>query len=123
MPSDVQNIDRRYQVFISSTFKDLEDERKKAIQVVVERGHIPIALERFSAKDESDLKVIKKVIADCQIYLLILGHRYGELVSKKDISFTELEYNLAIKNRLLVLVLQLDQDEINRRRKKLNPKI
>lgn len=82
--SDKRTLDRRYQVFISSTFKDLAEERKKAVQVVIERGHIPIAMERFSAKDESDLKVIKQAIASCQIYILLVGHRYGELVPGED---------------------------------------
>lgn len=116
-------IDRRYQIFISSTFEDLKDQRKEAIEVIFERGHIPIALERFSPANESDLEVIKGAIADCQIYLLILGHRYGELVPGRNISFTELEYELAEANGLLILPFILRQEEITELRSRLNPKV
>jgi hypothetical protein len=114
-------IDRRYQVFISSTFRDLADRRKDVIQVIFERGHIPIALERFSAADESDLRVIMKAVSACQIFILIVGHRYGELVPDANISFTELEYNLAQERNLLTLVLQMHPEEVNKQRKLLDP--
>ncbi|HJT27742.1 MAG TPA: DUF4062 domain-containing protein [Pyrinomonadaceae bacterium] len=113
----MENYDRRYQIFISSTFKDLEDERKKAIEVVFERGHIPIALERFSAANKSDLEVIKKVMAECQVYILILGHRYGSIPDGHEKSYTEIEYELAKENGLLILPFILREEEIYKRRK------
>jgi hypothetical protein len=113
--------DRRFQIFISSTFRDLREERKKAVEVIFQRGHIPIDLARFSADNESDRKVIEKAIDDCQIYLLMLGHRYGELVPNGDISYTELEYEIAQKKGLQTLVLLMDPEEIKRRRKELDP--
>ena len=112
--------DRRFQIFVSSTFRDLREERKKAVEVVFERGHIPIALERFSAENESDRKVIERAIEDCQIYLLLLGHRYGELVPDTEISYTELEYEMAQRAGLLTLVLLMDPEEIKRHRKELD---
>jgi hypothetical protein len=51
--------DKRFQVVVSSTFKGLQEERKQAIEVIFEMGHIPIALERFSSANDSDLQVIK----------------------------------------------------------------
>lgn len=111
--------DRRFQIFISSTFEDLKEERKKAVEVIFERGHIPIALERFSAANDSDLEVIKKVMAECQVYLLILGHRYGSTIPGEDISYTELEYQLAKQNDLLILPFVLKKEEIIKRRKAL----
>src|SRR5208337_5112462 len=95
--------DRRYQIFISSTFEDLKEERKAAVEAVFERGHIPIALENFSPSNESDLQVIKRAMRDCQVYVAILGHRYGMMVPEKDYSFTEFEYNLAQEYKLKTL--------------------
>lgn len=115
--------DRRFQIFIGSTFENLWEERKKAIEVVVDKGHIPIALERFSASNESDLEVIKKAIRDCQVYLLILGHRYGEIVRGEEISYTELEYNIAKENGLLILPFVLKEKEITEKRKKLDSNV
>lgn len=117
----MSNSDRRFQIFISSTFEDLKDQRKQAIEAIFERGHIPIALERFSAANESDLEVIKSVISKCQIYLLILGHRYGEIVPGRDISFTELEYEIAEQNGLLILPFIMKEEERTKRRKGLDP--
>jgi len=113
--------DRRYQVFISSTFQDLQEERKGAIEAVFERGHIPIALERFSPANDSDLQVIKKAMADSQVYVLILGHRYGEIIPEKNISFTELEYDLAQEYGLFTLVFLMEKSVINEKRKTLDP--
>ena len=114
-------LDRRYQIFVSSTFRDLAAERKKAVEVIFDRGHIPIALEGFSARNAGDREVIESAIQDCQIYLLIVGHRYGELVPGEDISFTELEYEIAQKYQLLTLVFILNEDEVTERRSELDP--
>jgi len=92
-----------------------------AIEVVFERGHIPIALERFSPTNDSDLAVIRKAIGSCQIYLLILGHRYGELVPGRNISFTELEYEIAEEYNLHIVTFILADEEMKERRSKLDP--
>ena len=110
------NPDRRYQVFISSTFRDLADERKAAMEAIFESGHIPIALERFTPADEGDLEIIKQAMRDSQVYVLILGHRYGELVPGTNISFTELEYNLAQEHRLKTFVFELDEGIVHEKR-------
>src|SRR5438105_7515790 len=112
--------DRRYQIFISSTFQDLKEERKAAIEAVFKRGHIPIALENFSPQNEEDLQVIKSAMRDCQVYIAILGHRYGSLVPGQDYSFTEFEYDLAQEYRLKTLTFILADDVIEERRKKVD---
>ena len=113
--------DRRYQIFISSTFSDLLEERKAAIEAVFERGHIPIALERFSPANDSDLQVIRKAMSSSQVYILILGHRYGEIVPGRNVSYTELEYDLAQENGLLTLVFMMSDELVAEKRRALNP--
>jgi uncharacterized protein DUF4062 len=108
--------DRRYQIFVSSTFIDLKPYRKEAIDVIWERGHIPIDMATFSAAHERDRVVIERAIKKSQIYLLILGHRYGSLVPDTKISYTELEYELAKKAGLYIIVLSLNDGEVNARR-------
>jgi len=68
-----QTSDRKYQVFISSTFQDLADQRRIVLDVVVDRGHMPIALERFSASDKTVPSVIRRAIEASQIYVVVLG--------------------------------------------------
>ncbi len=84
----------KYQVFVSSPFKGLEDQRKAVTKAVLNWGHIPIALENFSPQDQRDFEVIRKAVQDCQIYVLILGHSYGSIIEDpnitkgKEISYT-----------------------------------
>ena len=81
-------MDKRYQVFVSSTFKDLEEERKHIIQTLMEMDCIPAGMELFPAADEEQWDFIKKVINDCDYYLLLIGGRYGSL-SPEGIGYTE----------------------------------
>jgi len=112
---------RRYQVFISSTF-DLAAERRAAIAAVFERGHIPVSVEMSPPSNESASHVVRTALRDSQVFLQILGHRYGSLVPGQEISFAELEYNIAQELGLIVLTFVLRDDQIAQRRQQLNPK-
>jgi len=85
---------KKYQVFVSSTFRDLAEERQDAIKSVLDLGHIPAGMEMFPAADTSQLDYIKKVIAECDYYLLIIGGRYGS-TDINGVSYTEREYDYA----------------------------
>ncbi len=88
-------MDKRYQVFISSTYKDLLEERQEVIQALLELDCIPAGMELFPAADDDQWTLIKKVIDDCDYYIIIVGGRYGSL-SPSGISYTEMEYDYAI---------------------------
>jgi hypothetical protein len=100
-------MDKRYQVFISSTYLDLTEERRNVTQTVFEAGCIPAGMELFPAADESQLKFIKRVIDDCDYYLLIIGGRYGS-VDETGISYTEQEYDYAVNRGIYVIALVHD---------------
>jgi hypothetical protein len=95
-------MDKRYQVFVSSTFADLQQERSKVIQTIMELDCIPAGMEIFPAIDEEQFEFIKRIIDDCDYYLLIIGGRYGTL-SEDGISYTEKEYNYAIQKGIKVM--------------------
>ncbi|MDY6449806.1 DUF4062 domain-containing protein [Acinetobacter faecalis] len=97
-------MDKRYQVFVSSTFTDLEEERKHIIQTLMEMDCIPAGMELFPAADEEQWDFIKKVIDDCDYYLLLIGGRYGSL-SPEGIGYTEMEYDYAVAKGMKVLAL------------------
>ena len=42
-------MDKRYQVFVSSTFEDLQEERKEVMQALLELDCIPAGMELFPA--------------------------------------------------------------------------
>lgn len=97
-------MDKRYQVFVSSTFKELEEERKHIIQTLMEMDCIPAGMELFPAADEEQWDFIKKVIDDCDYYLLLIGGRYGSL-SPEGIGYTEMEYDYAVSKGMKVIAL------------------
>jgi hypothetical protein len=97
-------MDKRYQVFVSSTFADLQDERRTVIQTLMEMDCIPAGMELFPAADEEQWQFIKRVIDDCDYYLLIIGGRYGSL-TPEGISYTEMEYDFAVERGLKVIAL------------------
>ena len=45
-------MDKRYQVFVSSTYADLKEERQHVIQALMEMDCIPSGMEVFPAADE-----------------------------------------------------------------------
>jgi hypothetical protein len=92
----------RYQVFVSSTFIDLREERTEVLQALWELDCIPTGMEAFVATNEAQWEVIQKVIDECDYYVLIIGGRYGS-VTAEGISYTEKEYNYAKKLGIPVL--------------------
>jgi len=96
-------MDKRYQVFVSSTFLDLEKERGRVLQTLMEMDCIPAGMELFPAADEEQLEFIKKVIDDCDYYIVIVGGRYGT-PTVDGISFTEKEYDYAVSLKVIALL-------------------
>jgi len=97
-------MDIRYQVFVSSTFADLQDERRAVIQTLMEMDCIPAGMELFPAADEDQFAFIKKVIDDCDYYIVIVGGRYGSITAS-GLSYTEQEYDYACSLGLRVIAL------------------
>jgi len=97
-------MDKRYQVFISSTYSDLKDERQHVMQTLLQMDCIPTGMELFPAADEEQFEFIKKVIDDCDYYLIIIGGRYGSTTAD-GISFTEKEYDYAVEKGIHVIAL------------------
>ncbi|MDY3552411.1 DUF4062 domain-containing protein [Gemmata sp. JC717] len=90
-------MNKKLQVFVSSTYTDLIEERQAAVQAILSAGHIPAGMELFTAGDEEQLKVIYRWIDESDVYLLIVGGRYGSVEPKSGKSYTQLEYEYAVK--------------------------
>ncbi len=90
---------RKLQVFVSSTFIDLEEERQTAVQAILRAGHIPAGMELFKAGDKKQWEIIKKWIDESDVYMLIIGARYGSLEPESGKSYTQLEYEYAVENQ------------------------
>ena len=98
---------KKYQVFISSTYKDLIEERKKVRDVILSMYHFPIGMEMFNAADEEQWEIIKETIDSSDYYILIIGKRYGSIIpdGRPDagMSYTEKEYHYAVAQGIPVL--------------------
>lgn len=102
--------DKKYQVFISSTYSDLKEERRKILDILLMADCIPSGMEAFVATDNEQFEVIKKVIDLCDYYVLIIGKRYGSVNSLTRISYTEMEYDYAKSKEIPVLVFAIDEN-------------
>jgi hypothetical protein len=109
---------KKLQVFISSTYLDLLDERQAAVEAILTAGHIPAGMELFTAGDESQMDVIKRWIDDSDIYLLILGGRYGSLDPKSEKSYTQLEYEYALEKGKPLFSVVINEDYLEKKVKK-----
>ncbi|PEU01724.1 hypothetical protein CN527_10200 [Bacillus cereus] len=100
---------KKLQVFISSTYIDLKDERQAAVEAILDAGHIPAGMELFKAGNEDQLKTIKRWIDESDVYLLILGGRYGSVEPTSEKSYTHLEYEYAIEKGMPVFATVLSE--------------
>lgn len=98
---------KKLQVFISSTYIDLKDERQAAVEAILDAGHIPAGMELFKSGNEDQLKTIKRWIDESDVYLLILGGRYGSLDTENGKSYTHLEYEYAVGKGMPVFAVVL----------------
>ncbi len=96
-------MDKMYQVFLSSTYLDLIKERKAVMDTLITIGCIPRGMELFPANNIKLLDTIEMTIKECDYYLLLVGGRYGSINKEHKLSYTEIEYNLALKADIPIL--------------------
>lgn len=90
-------IDRRHQVFVSSTYVDLVEERSEIMQALLELECMPAGMELFPAANDTQWDWIKKVIDESDYYIVIVAGRYGSISKETGLSFTEMEYRYAVE--------------------------
>lgn len=117
---------KKYQIFISSTYEDLKEARRKVIETILRNEQFPVGMEMFNAADESQWAVIQKTIDTSDYYILIVGFRYGSQ-AEDGISYTEKEYDYTVSKGIPILTfIQKDngnydlQDSIKDFRKKVS---
>jgi hypothetical protein len=106
----------RWRVFVSHT-SELRDFPKgtsyvaAAERAIIAAGHVPVDMTDFPAADEAPAGLCEDRVRGCDVYLGILGTRYGSPVPEKaDVSYTELEFDIATEVGLDRLIFLLDTE-------------
>ncbi|HVA48724.1 MAG TPA: DUF4062 domain-containing protein [Pirellulales bacterium] len=108
-------IRRRLQVFVSSTYHDLIEERQAAVEAILAAGHIPAGMELFPSCDASQLQVIKEWIDESDVYLLIFGGRYGSIEPETGKSYSQLEFEYALQTNKPLFSCVIKDDALEHR--------
>ena len=96
-------MEKKYQVFVSSTYEDLKEERLAAINILLDNNCIPVGMEQFPASGLGVMEYIEKALVDCDYYVLILAGRYGS-EDTDEVGFTEKEFDYARTHSIPILV-------------------
>ncbi len=95
-------------IFISSTFYDLRYIRENLRFFVRSLGHNPILSERgtiFFNPEQSAAEAAVAEVPNCQLFVLIIGGRYGTEMQGADQSVTNAEYQEAVRQKVPVFAL------------------
>ena len=109
----------KLQIFISSTFLDLKNERQAAVEAILRSGHFPAGMELFTSGDKSQWEIIQRWITESDIYLLILGGRYGSIEPTSGLSYTELEYDFAVSQGKPFFAVVISEEGLKEKVKEL----
>lgn len=80
-------------------------------RAVAMAGHVFVDMRDFPSIDGAPADVCVKRVAGCDVYVAILGTRYGSPVrDRPEVSYTELEFDTATANKIHRLVFVVDTD-------------
>ena len=97
---------KKLQVFVSSTYEDMKAERQKAVEAILAAGHIPAGMELFASENQEQWKVIQRWIRESDVFLILLGGRYGSVESTQEKSYIHREFEYAVsKNKPIMSVV------------------
>lgn len=116
-------MEKKYQVFISSTYQDLQKERKKVMEALLQMNCFPVGMEYFNASDSSQWEVIKSLIRECDYYVLIVAGRYGSIEEESGKSYTQKEFEYALEQRVPVIsFVHKNPTDISKGNSEIDPK-
>ena len=109
--------DKKYSVFVSSTFRDLRKPRDTVMRALLRMNCIPEGMELFVAGSQSQWETIRNTIDKCDCCVVIVGGRYGTIVldaiarNPDGVSYTEMEYRHAKARGIPVLAFLHEKPE------------
>jgi hypothetical protein len=102
------------QVFVSHTsdmarFPKNRSFVQAALDAVARAGMTPVDMRYFAARDGQPAEYCRKRVRECEIYVAVVGFRYGSIVPGEAVSYTELEFQAASAAGLPRLVFLQDE--------------
>jgi HEAT repeat protein len=97
-------------IYVSSTFKDLEECRENVRRVLRQMKHEDVAMEYYVAEDRRPVDKCLEDVAACDLYIGIFAWRYGYIPPGYDKSITELEYRKAVETNKKCHIFLLNED-------------
>lgn len=94
---------QKCQIYISSTYTDLIEERQAVINAILGLGQFPMGSEFINASEGTLFDEIGKCINESDCIILIVGDKYGSICDN-GISYIEAEYNYALSNNIPILI-------------------
>src|SRR5688572_12588498 len=99
-------------VMISSTVRDLPQHREKVMDACMRLGvFYPDMMEHLTATDANALEISLAIVDRADVYIGIIGFRYGYVPDGKVISVTEAEYNRALELNTPRLIFLMSDDK------------
>ena len=112
---------KKYQVFVSSTFDDLYQERQAVTWALLKARFVPVGMEAFSATDDRGWRTITATIDDSDYYILILAGKLGSVDAFTGKSWTRREYEYARAKGVPVLAFIRDQAAVTQDKAERDP--
>lgn len=97
-------MDRRFQVFVRSAGLPADTVRQAVVRAVISLGCTPVIADAADPSDAEHAALIRRLIDDCDYYLLILGERDDAAVTHL-LRYTQAEFDHAASGRRDALCL------------------
>ena len=97
-------------IFISSTYEDLIPYREEVQRNLMRLEQIIKGMEYFGSNPKDSLTMCLSQVKESKLFIGILGMRYGSIDEESGLSYSQLEYNEAIKNEIPTLMYLMSED-------------
>lgn len=100
---------KKLQVFVSSTYEDMKEERQEAVEAILAAGHIPAGMELFASENAKQWVVIQRWIRESDVFLILLGGRYGSIEPSSDKSYIHREFEYAVSQKKPIMSVRITE--------------
>ncbi|WP_213816311.1 DUF4062 domain-containing protein [Glaciihabitans sp. dw_435] len=107
-PSSIRTPDQRLRVFVSSTLRELADERKAA-RVAIEKLHLAPVMFELGARPHPPRDLYRAYLDQSDVFIGLYWDRYGWVAPGEAVSGLEDEYNLAPELPKLIYIKEPSQ--------------